>query len=238
MGPFGIGQSVTRFEDFRLLRGEGRFIHDVHAAGEAYLVLVRSPHAHARIRAVDVTAARSTPGVRLVLTAADVAGEIARPIPSFSQTPPFDIRGPDGSMAPEAEQRALAAETVRYAGQPVVFVVADSLGEAQDAAERVRIDYDPLPVSFRWEGGDRAAVDVAFARCRHVTRVEVANNRIAPVFMEPRPPWPSTTGPRVADYVRGPRATREASAAAACSCCLRSYVSGAVFTVDGAYMAG
>jgi len=171
---------------------------------------VRSPHAHARIRAVDTAAARSAPGVRLVLAAVDVEGEVARPIPSYSRTPPFDIRGPDGAMAPDADQFPLARETARYAGEPVVFVVADTPGQAHDAAALVRVDYEPRPaaigfeqalavdaprvwddrpgnVSFEWEGdADAGGVESAFARAAHVTRVEVINNRIAPVFMEPR----------------------------------------------------
>ena len=204
-----IGAPRKRKEDPRFLTGASRFTDDIALAGQLHAAVVRSPHAHARIRAVDVTAARSAPGVRLVLTAADVDGEIARPIPSFSRTPPFDIRGPDGATAPEAEQFPLARATARYAGQPVVFIVAESAGLAQDAAQQVRIDYEPLAaavgieealapgaprvwddrpsnVSFQWEGGDRRAVEAAFARAAHVTRVEVVNNRIAPVFMEPR----------------------------------------------------
>ncbi len=191
------------------MTGASCFTDDVALPGQLHGAAVRSPHAHARIRAVDAAAARSAPGVRLVLTAGDVAGDIARPIPSYSRTPPFDIRGPDGAVAAEADQPPLAVETARYAGQPVAFVVADTLAQAQDAAALVRVDYEPRPaavgieqalalgaplvwddmasnVSFRWEGGDRAAVDAAFARARHLTRVEVANNRIAPVFMEPR----------------------------------------------------
>jgi carbon-monoxide dehydrogenase large subunit len=92
MGPFGIGQSVTRFEDPRLLRGEGRFIHDVHAAGEAYLVLVRSPHAHARIRSIDVAEARAAPGVAGVFTGEDLAADgLGTPEVTFPR------KRPDGS---------------------------------------------------------------------------------------------------------------------------------------------
>src|SRR5262245_12181094 len=121
-----IGAARKRKEDPRFLAGASRFTDDIVLAGQLHGAVVRSPHAHARIRSIDVTAARSAPGVRSVLTAADVEGEVARPIPSFSTTPPFDIRGPDGATAPEAEQFPLARETARYAGQPVVFVVAES----------------------------------------------------------------------------------------------------------------
>jgi aerobic carbon-monoxide dehydrogenase large subunit len=205
----GVGAPRKRKEDPLFLTGASRFADDIALAGQLHGVVVRCPHAHARIRTVGATAALAAPGVRLVLTAADIEGEIVRPIPSFSRTPPFDIRGPDGAMAPEAEQFPLAGETARYAGQPVVFLVAETLAQAEDAAELVRIDYEPRPatigieqalapgaplvwddrpdnVSFEWEGGDRRAVDAAFARAAHVARVEVVNNRIAPVFMEPR----------------------------------------------------
>ena len=203
-----IGAPRKRKEDPRFLTGASCFTDDVALAGQLHAVVVRSPHAHARIRAVDTAAARSAPGVRLVLAAVDVEGEVARPIPSYSRTPPFDIRGPDGAMAPDADQFPLARETARYAGEPVVFVVADTPGQAHDAAALVRVDYEPRPavigfeqalavdaprvwddrpgnVSFEWEG-DAGAVEAAFARAAHVTRVEVVNNRIAPVFMEPR----------------------------------------------------
>ena len=207
--PTGVGAPRKRKEDPRFLTGASCFTDDIALAGQLHGVVVRSPHAHARIRAVDLAAARAAPGVRLVVAATDIAGEVVRPIPSFSRTPPFDIRGPDGAMAPEAEQFPLARETARYVGEPVVFVVADALGQAQDAADLVRIDYEPCEaaigiaqalgpeaplvwddrpsnVSFEWEGGDRSAVEAAFARAAHVTGVEVINNRIAPVFMEPR----------------------------------------------------
>jgi carbon-monoxide dehydrogenase large subunit len=205
----GVGAPRKRKEDPPFLTGASRFTDDISLLGQLHGVVVRCPHAHARIRAVDATAALAAPGVRLVLTAADIEGEIVRPIPSFSRTAPFDIRGPDGAMAPEAEQFPLAGEVARYAGQPVVLLLAETLAEAEDAAELVRIDYEPRPaaigieqalapgaplvwddrpdnVSFEWEGGDRRAVDAAFARAAHVARVEVVNNRIAPVFMEPR----------------------------------------------------
>src|SRR5262249_31298004 len=198
-------------EDPRFLTGASCFTDDITLPAQLHAAVVRSPHAHARIRAVDVTTARAAPGVLLVLTAADIESEIAQPIPSFSRIPPVDIRGPDGTTAPEAEQLPLARETVRYVGEPVVFVVGETAALAEDAAAMVRIDYEPRAAavgieaalapdapmvwndrpgnrSFEWEGGDREAVDRAFAHAAHVARVEVVNNRIAPVFMEPRAP--------------------------------------------------
>jgi len=205
----GIGAPRKRKEDPRFLTGASCFTDDIVLAGQLHAVVVRSPHAPARIHAVHVAAARAAPGVRLVLTAADIAGEVVRPIPSFSRTPPFDIRGPDGATAPEAQQFPLAGATARYAGQPVVFVVAETIGQAQDAADLVGVDYEPRAaaigieqalrpdaplvwddrpsnVSFEWEAGDRNAVEAAFASAAHVTRADVTNNRIAPVFLEPR----------------------------------------------------
>ena len=204
-----IGAPMKRKEDRRFVTGGGCFTDDVTLDRQAHAVVVRSPHAHARVRRTDAAAVRAIPGVLLVLTADDVAKEILRAIPSFSRIPPFDIHGPDGSMPPEAAHYPLARETVRYAGEPVAFVVAETLAIARDAAERVAVDYEPLEavveleralaadaprvwddvtdnVSFRWERGDASAVEAVFSRADHVARVELANNRIAPVFLEPR----------------------------------------------------
>jgi carbon-monoxide dehydrogenase large subunit len=197
-----VGAPVKRKEDRRFVTGAGIFTDDITLPGQAHAAVVRSPHAHARIRRIDTSTARAMPGVLLVLTAADVKGDIARPIPSFSRTPPFDL-----APAPEAEQFPLTDRTARYAGEPVAFVVAETAAGARDAAERVTVDYEPLEavidlagalegpalwdeaprnVSFQWSRGDAAAVDAAFARAAHVSRVAVVNNRITPLFMEPR----------------------------------------------------
>jgi carbon-monoxide dehydrogenase large subunit len=208
-GSTGPGAPLRRKEDPRFLTGAGRFTDDIALEGQAHGVVVRSPHAHARIGRIDATAARAAPGVLLVLTAAEIAQEVPRPIPSFSGVAPFDIRGRDGRPAPDAEQYPLARDRVRYVGEPVAFVVADTLAHAQDAADLIAVDYEPLRpvigmdeaadpaappiwdepagnVSFEWERGDAGAVDRAFAQAAHVARVEVINNRIAPVFLEPR----------------------------------------------------
>jgi carbon-monoxide dehydrogenase large subunit len=205
----GIGAPVRRREDHRFLTGESCFTDDIALAGALHAVVVRSPHAHARIEGIDIAAARAAPGVHLVLTAADVRDEILQPIPSFSQTPPFDVRGRDGKLAPDASQYPLASAKVRYAGEPVAFVVAETLAEARDAAELVEIDYQPLlaaidfaavlepdaprvwdelasNVSFDWEKGNAAAVAEAMGSAAHVTRRELVNNRVVVSFMEPR----------------------------------------------------
>jgi carbon-monoxide dehydrogenase large subunit len=207
--PTGVGASLKRREDARFLTGASGFTDDLSLAGQSFAVVVRSPHAHARLRRVDTAAASATPGVLLVLTAADLAIDGVRAIPSFTTTAPFDVRSRDGSTAPAAEQYPLARDTVRYVGEPVVFVVADTAAGAHDAAEQVVVDYEPLDavvelgealapdaprvwddeadnVSVEWERGDERAVASAFARAAHVASVELINNRIAPVFMEPR----------------------------------------------------
>ena len=203
------GTALKRREDPRFVTGASRFTDDIALARAAHAVVVRSPHVHAAIRRIDTAAAGAMPGVRLVATASDVAGEIPRPIPSFSAVPPFDIRGLDGRPAPDAEQYPLAGDRVRYAGEPVALVVAETAAQAQDAADAIGVEYEPLaPVvdmaealapgaprvwddrpdntSFRWERGDAGAVEEAFAQAAHVARVELVNNRIAPVFLEPR----------------------------------------------------
>jgi carbon-monoxide dehydrogenase large subunit len=199
-----VGAAMKRKEDRRFLTGQGLFTDDIALDNQAHAVVVRSPHAHARIRGIDVAGARAVPGVLLVLTAADVKGEIVRAIPSFSRTPPFDV-----ARAPEAAHHALAAGRVRYPGEPVAFVVAENVALARDAAERIVVEYDPLEadvdidravspgaptvwddvpdnVSFRWERGDASAVESALARAAHVVRVAVLNNRVMPLFLEPR----------------------------------------------------
>jgi carbon-monoxide dehydrogenase large subunit len=205
----GVGAPVRRREDPRFLTGASRFTDDLALPGQVHAAVVRSPHAHARLARVDAADAVSAPGVLLCLTAADLLADGVRPIPSFTATPPFDVRGRDGAPAPPAEQYPLARDAVRYVGEPVALVIADTAARARDAAEQVRVDYEPLAavvelagalapgaprvwedrpdnVSIEWELGDGRAVADAFARAAHVAAVELANNRIAPVFMEPR----------------------------------------------------
>src|SRR5437660_8567822 len=179
MGQFGIGQPVRRFEDKRLLCGNGRFQHDVNLPGQAYAVVLRSPHAHARIRALDTGPALAMPGVQLILTGDDLvaAGLGAMGVP-------FQRKRPDGSPMFARAHLGLAQGTVRFVGEPVAFVVADSLAAAKDAAELVAIDYEILPsvtdtadaaeakiavweecpdnISNLFEAGNQAATEAAF----------------------------------------------------------------------------
>ena len=140
MSKYGIGQPVTRFEDPRLLRGQGRFINDVNMHGQAYAVFVRSPHAHANIRSIDIEAAKAAPGVVAVYTGHDVKADgLGMPKANMPR------KRPDGSPMYAPQRPPLITDRVRYVGDPMVMVIAGTLAQAKDAAELVEIDYEPLP---------------------------------------------------------------------------------------------
>ena len=139
MGEFGIGQPVRRFEDKRLLSGNGRFQNDNNLQGQAYAYVLRSPHAHARIRSLDLTAAEAAPGVVLIMTGDDLV-EAKLGVMGV----PFRRKRPDGSPMFARAHLGLAQGTVRYVGEPVAFVVAETLSQAKDAAELIDIDYEEL----------------------------------------------------------------------------------------------
>src|SRR5580693_1191150 len=185
MGEFGIGQPVRRFEDKRLLSGNGRFQNDNDLLGQAYAYVLRSPHAHARIDRIEMTAAKAAPGVQLIMTGDDlVAAKLG------AMGVPFQRKRPDGSPMFARAHLGLAQGAVRYVGEPVAFVVADTLAQAKDAAELVDIDYESLPsvtdtadaadgkiavwpdcpdnISNLFEAGNKAAADAAFANAAHV----------------------------------------------------------------------
>src|SRR5215471_12718610 len=140
MGEFGIGQAVRRFEDPRLVRGQGRFVNDVNLPGQAYAYVLRSPHAHARIATIDQGAALAATGVLAVFTGDDI---IADGLGTMAMT--LKRKRPDGSPMFAPPHPGLARGRVRYVGDPVALVVGESLAQAKDAAERVAIDYEPLP---------------------------------------------------------------------------------------------
>ncbi|MGH8703970.1 MAG: xanthine dehydrogenase family protein molybdopterin-binding subunit, partial [Burkholderiales bacterium] len=201
---FGIGQAVSRLEDPRLLRGEGRFIQDHDLPGQAHLVLVRSPHAHARIVSIDSSTAASAPGVLGIYTVEDLARDgIGTTAPTLKRS------RPDGSPMFWRAHPGLARDRVRYVGDPVAAVVAETLMQAKDAAERVAIEYEPLPsvtetdraalpgaapvwdecpdnISNVFEVGDGAATDAAFARAAHTDTRRYAISRVHAQFIEPR----------------------------------------------------
>ncbi|HKH32889.1 MAG TPA: xanthine dehydrogenase family protein molybdopterin-binding subunit, partial [Beijerinckiaceae bacterium] len=213
---FGIGQPVPRLEDPKLLRGEGRYTDDLDLPGQVYAVIVRSPHAHGIIRAVDTAAAREMPGVLGVYTAADLERGgygLLKVIPAFKNR--------DGSPMLKPARFALATDRVRFVGDPVAFVVAETAAGARDAAEAVSLDIEALPAVTRPEEalapgapqlyedvpgncpldfhfGDAERVTQAFAAAAHVTRLKLTDNRVVVNPMEPR----SAVGAYAADEGR------------------------------------
>jgi carbon-monoxide dehydrogenase large subunit len=201
MAEDGIGASVKRKEDHRFLTGAGRYTSDIDRPGQAYAYFVRSPHAHAKINSIDTSAALAMPGVVGVLTGEDVAADGLGGIPcGFSPAP--------GPMN-EPPRPALARDTVRFVGDALAVVIAESLAQARDAAASVAVDYEELRaaasaldalkadapqihaeadqnINFQWELGDHAATDEAFAKAHHVTKLDLVNNRLVPNAMEPR----------------------------------------------------
>ncbi|PZU85033.1 MAG: carbon monoxide dehydrogenase [Shinella sp.] len=204
MGVEGIGARVARKEDKRFLTGKGRYTDDMFVPGMKYAYFVRSPYAHARVKGVDASAAKSMPGVIDVLDGKQLLADgIGNLICGWM------IHSKDGSPMKMGAWRPLAHDTVRYVGDAVAVVVADSAAEARDAAEAVVVDYEELPVVtgatealkssapqlhteapgnliFDWEIGDSAATDRAIASAAHVTEIEIHNNRLSPNPMEPR----------------------------------------------------
>ena len=203
MGEFAIGQSVPRFEDPRLVKGGGRYVGDMVLPGMAFGYVLRSPHGHARIRSIDTAKAKAAPGVLAVLTGADwqAAGWGDLPVPG-------GLTRRDGS-AFKPPYPALVKDKVRFVGDYVAFVVAESLHQAMDAAELVAVDYESLPAVVStaeasangaakvWDGcadnigfvqlfGDKAAADAAFANADHVVKHRFVINRVTAASMEPR----------------------------------------------------
>src|SRR5271165_895264 len=201
---FGIGQPVTRKEDARFLTGRGRYVADIDLVRQAHAVFLFSPHAHGRIRAIDKAAAEQMPGVYAVLTGADwVADGLGTLDPEVMAE---DMGGP---MGYRTKRPPLAQGRVCYVGERVAVVVAATEAQARDAAELVSVEYDTMPAvvraedailpgapllhedaanntSFTMSMGNAGAVDGAFGRAHHVTRLSLYNNRLTAVTMEPR----------------------------------------------------
>ena len=204
MSETGVGKSVKRREDIRFLTGSGRYTADINRAGQTYAVFLRSPHAHARIRSIDSDAAMRAPGVVAIFTGKDLeADRIGKLICGWM------IHSKDGSPMKAGAHPALALDRVRYAGDHVAVVLADSIEQARDASELVLVDYEPLPAAVRltgaqasgqpqlheeapnntvyqWHLGEKNAVEEAFANAVHRTKLEFSNNRLIPNAMEPR----------------------------------------------------
>jgi carbon-monoxide dehydrogenase large subunit len=214
---FAVGQSVPRSEDPMLLRGKGHYTDDVSLPGQAYAVMVRSRNAHGIIGAIDADAARKMPGVLGVYTAADLQGY--GPLKCIV---PFKNR--DGSPMKKPWRGALATDKVRHVGDPVAFVVAETVLAAKDAAEAVLLEIEALPavisaedaardgapllyddvpgnVSLDYHYGDADAVNAAFAAAAHVTRLKLVNSRIVVNAMEPRAALAAYDGGRFTLYV-------------------------------------
>ena len=204
MQKFGIGQTATRYEDDRLLSGEGRYVEDVYIEGQCYAAFVRSPHAHAKITSIDTADASSLPGVLAIYTVADLKAEGIGGIPCMAPA-----SNKDGSNCIMPPRPALAEDRVRYVGDAVAVVIAENRSQALDAVEAVWIDYDLLPAvvetnqamadnanlvwgeaaknqCFDWEDGDADATNKAFAEASHVVELELVNNRLVPTSMETR----------------------------------------------------
>src|SRR6201999_1256981 len=205
MAKFGVGQAVRRVEDQRFITGAGRYVDDIVLPAMCHGVNVLSPHAHARIKRIDVSKAKAAPGVLLVLTGADVAADKVGAMTAHLM--PEDFGAPKGHRT---FQPLLVSDRVRHVGDRVAFVVAETLTQARDAAELVEVDYEPLPAlvniedaakpdavkvwddnpqgnnAFRLMFGSKEATDAAFEKAKHVVKLRVENNRLSPVSMEPR----------------------------------------------------
>ncbi|MBV8089913.1 MAG: xanthine dehydrogenase family protein molybdopterin-binding subunit [Alphaproteobacteria bacterium] len=204
MKQFGIGQPVRRVEDQRFITGRGAYLDDLNRPRQAYAFMLRSPHAHARIGAIDAAAALGAPGVLAVYTGEDLAQDGIGTIPCLSA-----LTNRDGSACVMPPHPAIARSRVRHVGDTVAMVVGESLAAARDAAELVAVDYEPLPavvdtthaldpaqplvwdeapanLCFDWEVGDGAAVQRTMAGARHRIVLELVNNRVVVNSMEPR----------------------------------------------------
>ncbi len=197
-----VGQSVRRKEDYRFLTGTGQYTDDINPQHHTHAYFLRSPHAHARIRGIDTAKAKAAPGVIAICTGDDLTGVNGLPCGWL-------ITGTDGQPMKEPPHPILAQGKVRYVGDGVALVIAETPDQAKDAAELIAVDYDVLPSvvnpvdalktgapaihdgapgnkCYTWALGDKAAVDAAFAGAAHVTKLDIVNNRLIPNAIEPR----------------------------------------------------
>lgn len=198
-----VGASVKRKEDYRFLTGNGQYTDDIVLPQQSYGYFLRSPHAHARIKSIDKTEALASPGVIAVLTGEDMAADKVGGLPCG-----WLIHSIDGTPMKEPPHPVIAQGKVRHVGDQVALVVAETLQQARDAAEKIDVDYEELPAvvsaaqaasastlvhddvpantCYTWGHGDKAATDAAFAKAAHVTTLEIVNNRLIPNAIEPR----------------------------------------------------
>ncbi len=207
--PGFVGQPLPRLEDEPFLTGGARYTADLALPDQAHAVVLRSPHAHAEIAGIELAAARRAQGVLGVYAAADLQAAGIGPIPSLTRTPPYRVENADGSELPEASQYPLATDRVRYVGEPVALIVAETLAAARDAAERIEVDYRVLRAvtdaeaalaagapriwpelasnrSLHWQAGDPAVVAERLQAAAEVVELEVDYPRAIIAFMEPR----------------------------------------------------
>jgi len=197
-----IGESLRRKEDYRFLTGAGQYTDDVQMANMTHAYFVRSPHAHAHIKSIDIKAALAAPGVIGIFDGKDVAGDSINGLPCG-----WLITDTSGQPMKEPAHPILAQGKVRYVGDHVAMVVAETFEQARNAAELVHVNYDVLPAvvdvrdaakatalhevapdnhCYKWAIGDKAQVDAAFAKAAHITKLDLINNRLVPNPMEPR----------------------------------------------------
>lgn len=217
MQKFGKSQNLKRLEDVRLLTGGGRYIDDIAPQGARFAWFLRSPVAHAEITALDTSGAAAMPGVALVLTAADLQAAGVKLGMKFDR-----IRNRDGSKGAGPERPVLAKGRVRFVGEPIACVVADTLAQAKDAAEAITFDFAELPahldlapggedihpeapgnLAFDWTIGDEAATEAAFARAAHRVSLRTVHNRVIANTMEPRGAFAEWDGSRLHFAVNG-----------------------------------
>ena len=203
MSATGIGASVRRKEDHRFITGQGRYTDDINRPGQAHAYFLRSPHAHATIKSIDAKAAAKMPGVLGIFTGDDLtADKIGGLICGWM------IHNKDGSPMRAGAHPALAQGKVRYVGDHVCVIVAETLAQARDASEAIVVDYAVLPAVvdtakaagaktvvhaeapdntvFNWHLGNKDETEKAFKAAKHITKLDIDNNRLVPNPMEPR----------------------------------------------------
>src|ERR1700733_922414 len=204
MGVTALGASVKRTEDIRFITGKGHYVDDVNRHGQAFAYFLRPPHARAAIDRIDISAALKAPGVVAILSGNDIAADKVGGLICG-----WMIHSKDGSPMKAGAHPALAQGKVRYVGDHVAVVIADTLAQARDAAEKIEVQYTELPAvadtasaahsgqaqihdaapgntAYNWHLGDKAATDAAFASAAHVAKIDLVNNRLIPNAMEPR----------------------------------------------------
>src|SRR5262245_58805847 len=204
MSATGVGAAVRRKEDRRFITGKGHYTDDLQRPGQCHAFFLRSPHAHARIKRIDSASATAMPGVVAVLTGGDLqADKIGNLICGWT------IHSKDGSPMKMAPHPAIAHGKANHVGDTVVVVVAETLSQAKDAAEKVKVEYELLPAVvdpakaqaqgapqihdavprntiYQWQLGDAKAAEAAFKGATHVTKLDLVNNRLVPNAIEPR----------------------------------------------------